>query len=297
MRCEDVHGRPPDEPTYRRRDLLRGVGLLVGGTVGTVGLTEPSRAGSVTGGCLAAWPPPLADRLDVSGTEAVVDGSLPDSGDLVLYVHGLFGEDIHEALDEGNGANQAAALAQALTEELGSTALQVIPVMWNSTATYTLAKWRATAAGETLADWLEDNAGDYRSVRLLAHSLGARVALHALERLETVTLHSVGLLGGGVSPRAICDTYADGISAHATAVYNYRSTFDEVACLAYAVREGTAALGCVGPDCGSVSDSPPANFTDVDVSGSVIQHCNYFKPESMDFPGENSIPELVDRQF
>jgi len=277
-----------------RRDVLRGMGTA---GVGTVGLSTTSRnatAGTITGGCLTDWPDPVDASVYIDGENPDEEGPVPGSGDLVVYVHGLFGEDIIDGIDAFNGLNQATALDEALSEQ--GVEVPLIAAMWDSTTGWWTAKARADEAGVVLADWLKANRESYDSLVVVGHSLGARVTLVALEQLTgtDTTVTSAALLGGGVDPDTVCDEYASGIEESVEqGVYSYHSEGDNIVCWVYAVPEFTPAIGCEGSDCGPL----PAGFTDVDVTDAVTGHCNYLKPISLIETGGNAIPELVDNQF
>lgn len=286
-----------------RRTVLKGVSAAGAGVVGAPAVSDRAEGGAVTGGCLVAdWPAEKQDRINIAGDTPVEKGAIPDGGDVIIYVHGLFSQDVLDSINI-NGANQAQALDEALTERGVDT--PVVAGMWNSTTTWTLAKWRANDAGETLARWIENNHEAYDSITLLAHSLGSRVTLTALEELADTdaAISSVGLLGAGVEPDVVCDEFETGIEHGVEGeVYNYHSEGDQIVCTAYAVLEWTSGLGCEGADCDdgwwfSSGDDLPANFVDVDLSGTVDGHCNYYKPETMDYGGGSAIPEIVSRQF
>lgn len=287
-----------------RRDVLRGATAVGAGMTGATAATGGAQGGSLTGGCLTDWPTESDRRIDVSGDDPAESATVPDSGDLLLYVHGLFGEDLLDSVNI-NGANQATALRQALEDEFedreGSVPETAV-AMWDSTTTWTVAKWRADGAGRTLAQWLDRNEGRYDSITLVGHSLGARVILSALNSVSTATVDSVALLGAAVNPDTICEEYKAGIERNvAGKVYNYHSDDDTIVCYIYAIREWTSALGCSGRDCGggwfwSGSD-PPANYEGVDVSGTVQGHCQYYRPDTEEFSGDNCVEELVENQL
>lgn len=287
-----------------RRTVLKGMSAAGVGVVGGSAVTDRAQGGAITGGCLVAdWPAAKPDRINLAGDTPIDTGEIPDGGDIIIYVHGLFSQDVLDSIDI-NGANQAQALDEALTERGVDT--PVVAGMWNSTTTWTLAKWRANDAGETLARWVEDNYDSYDSITVLAHSLGSRVTLTALEELadSDADISSVGLLGAGVEPDTVCDEFETGIENGVEGeVYNYHSEGDAIVCTAYAVLELTSGLGCEGAECDdggwwfSGSDDLPANFVDIDLSGTVDGHCNYYKPATMDYSGGSAIPDIVDRQF
>jgi pimeloyl-ACP methyl ester carboxylesterase len=278
----------------RRRDVLRGMGAAGAGTVGLSAASEDAAAGAITGGCLVDWPGPTDAEIGIGGSEPEESNGVPDDGDLVVYVHGLFGEDVVDGIDYFNGSNQATALSMALSEQ--GVDLPVAAAMWDSTTGWWTAKDRADEAGQVFATWLEENRAEYDSLVVVGHSLGARVTLVALEQLADtdVSVTSVGLLGGGVDPDTVCDEYAAGIEASVDeGVYSYHSTGDNIVCWVYAVPELTPAIGCEGSDCGPLPDG----FVDVNVSDDVTGHCNYLQPTSLIDSGGNAVGELVDNQF
>lgn len=282
---------------HSRRDVLRGMSVAGTGAVGVAAASERGEAGAITGDCAVAdWPDPISKRIDLDGDTPEESGGLPNGGDLVIYVHGLFGEDVISSIDEFNGLNQATALREALRDEGVDT--PVVAGMWDSTTLWWTAKRRADSAGETLADWLENNRDSYESVVIVGHSLGGRVTLAALSELAArggeTTITSAALLGAGVDPDTVCNEYDAGIETSVEeGVYSYHSEGDNVVCLIYAIAEWTSGLGCRGSDCSAL----PEGFVDVDMTGTVDGHCNFLKPASMSYDGGSAVPEMVTRQF
>lgn len=285
-----------NERELNRRDVLRGIG-----TVGATATLGTAAAGSETqgknGDCVSSdWPDPIGARIDLHDDEPVESGDMPDSGDIVIFVHGWLADDVFGSIHT-NGTTMAHGLHQALEEEgfSGNT----IAAMWDSLTLWSTAKRRADRDGKTLATWLDNNAWRYDSVTLVAHSLGSRVSLVALQEVTRGTVDSVALLGGAVHPDTVCDEYKDGIEdAVEDKVYNYHTEADGTVCNTYAIREGGPAIGCEGSDCdaGFFSERP-TNFEDVDMTGKTYGHCGYLKPTSMDFEGRSCAPEIVDKQF
>jgi hypothetical protein len=250
--------------------------------------TGPSQV--PTGDCIADWPGVVETQVGLAGDEAVERGEIPAGGNLVLYVHGLFGDlDFFDA----SGDQQAAGFREALAEQAVET--PVVAVMWPATA----SMGDAAGAAETFVPWLEARAGDFDSLTVVAHSAGAELVLESLTMLaETdVTVSSVGLLGGSPDPGAVCvdGAYAAGITQSVDGqVYNYYSQGDEIICTGPPFAgDDYAAVGCSGADC----EQTPDNFVDVAVTDSVEAHCNYFKPASLEYDGDSAVPEIVERQF
>lgn len=282
---------------WSRRDVL--VGLNTAGVTGTAGIIASTPAGAggeggtaqfPDGECVDDWPGRVTDQVDLAEGEATENGDIPTDGDLVLFVHGMFGD-----LDFADfaGDQQAAGFDAALTE--WAVDVPLVAVMWPATAT----SGDVVGAGEAFAPWLEAHADDYDSLVILAHSAGSGVVLETLLLLaETdVTVTSVGLLGGSPPPESVCadGRYAPAITDSVTGeVYNYHSEGDEIICSGSPVDdEDFEAVGCTGSDCAAT----PENYADVDLTGVVDAHCNFFKPAGMVDDGESGVPAIVDRQF
>lgn len=288
-----------EEQTATRRQVLATMGAAGAGAAGLTGASQTAEAGLLFGDCAIKWPDDIDARIDVDGAAPAPNGAMPESGDLLLFIHGWLSEDIFDSIPV-DGANQAAAFEQAL-DELdfeGTTAA----VMYDSTTLWGLAKHNADSAAETLAAWLEENAHNYDSIHLAGHSLGTRVALQTLANLESTTVTSTALLGGAVDPDTICSEYKQAIETGVEErVYSYHTDDDAMVCTLYAIREFTSGVGCTGADCsgGWFSDGGelPSNYEDVDLTGTTEGHCNYYKPESMDFDGESAVPEIARRQL
>lgn len=295
-------GTGTGDGTVSRRAVLKGMGAAGVAAAGGSAATGSAAGGSAGGDCLVDWPSELGARIDVVGDQPDESGTVPHSGDLVVFVPGWLNEDVIDAIDI-NGSHLANALDEALREE-GYTGETVV-AMWDSTTLWSLAKSRADDAGETLATWLDWNAMDYDSVTLVAHSLGARVTLSALNALEWESVDSVALLGGAVDPDSVCEDYEAGIGDHVdTQVYNYHTEDDGTVCDLYAIRELESAIGCSGSACDGSGwqwwrdeSEPPENFQNVDLTGQVEGHCGYLKPSSMDDQSENCIDDVVANQL
>lgn len=252
---------------------------------------------------LTDWPTKLDERIDLAGTEPVESGDFPDSGELVVYVHGFLGQGRFDSIS-ASGAHQAAAFRQALSdefEERPGPPPAVVVGRWNSSTSWPRAKRGADAAGARLVSWIESASRQYDSLTLVGHSLGARVVLVALNELTEATVDSVALLGAAVAPDAVCHEYRAGIESSVEGrVYNYHSENDRVVCRFYRIGEIHPGLGCRGSDCSgglfSAAGSLPVNYTDVDVSGRVFDHLAYYKPPEYG-SGGSCVPLFVAKQL
>lgn len=287
------------DPGLNRRDVLRGLTAAGAGTA-AVTAADRAHAGTISGGCAINWPDPVDPQLDLSGAGPDPNDDVPDGGDVVVFVHGFFGESLVDGVDVFNGATQATALDIALSEH--NIQAPVVAGLWSATTSWTPAKENADTAGENLATWVAQHHDVYDTITVFGHSLGSRVTLEALQHLADgpSTLTSAGLLGPGVPAGSVCEEYAAGISDGVDrGVYAYHSTGDTVVCTAYPLAElvfGGASvdgLGCEGAAC---TGTPPG-YVDVDTSGRVAGHCNFFKPSTMDFEGESAVPAIVETQL
>ncbi len=249
---------------------------------------------------LTIWPEQVQERLNLVNPAAST--AVPTQGDVLVYIHGYLGEGRVGSLNV-SGANQAAALRQALTDEFedGREPPTVVAGMWNSSASWPTATRRAEQVGRTLADWLTANGDQYDRLTLVGHSLGGRVALIALSCLDRATVDSVGLLGAAVGSTAVRSSYRHGIETAVDGhVYNYHSVNDFIVCNLYNFREGDDGIGCMGAfltrDSSGARTPLPTNYVDVDVSKTVHRHLDYFKPVSTTVAG-NCLPQLVANQF
>lgn len=282
---ENQRGNPPAEPPSPHTDWKGWLGAL------RKRLQEQ----------VAVWPEQIDQRLDLVTLER--SRHLPDDGDILIYVHGYLGEGRLEGIN-ASGANQAAALQQALADEFEETRGSpptVVAGMWDSSALWPTATKRAVMAGRTLADWIDANADRYDRLTLVGHSLGGRVAFITLGYLEQAAVDSVGLLGAAVNSAAVRTDYRWGIESRVTdGVYNYHSVNDRVVCNLYSFRERHDAIGCTGtvlPDeSESVEGTLPQNYLDIDVSKTVHRHMDYFKPVSNTAVG-NCLSQLVSNQL
>ena len=282
-----------------RRSVLRG---MAAGTAGlTAGVaTGAARTGEtagweeilarLTGDCaIRGWPEATPDRINLSGPDPVESGDVPDGGDLVIYIHGLGGQDAGTAFD---GARQARGFELALREQ--QVDLPVVAGMWDSL----IPPIEPERAAVVFADWLEENHAAYDNLFVFGHSLGGLVTVEALntlvERGSDATITDAGLFGAAVPPADVCGVYREALETTVEGgVYNYHSEGDTVICELGPIGVGEAGIGCQGTDC----PDPPENYLDIDLTGRVMGHCPFFMPESMEYRGESGVPAVVDQQF
>jgi len=201
---------------------------------------------------------------------------------LTLFVHGWQNSE-EDAMD-------SAYECQLALEDNGYGA-DVAAYSWDSDQGDSLdlgwadAKDIAEGNGPKLANFVTDwNAQTGQDVRLICHSLGARVAVFALESLEddfgaADAVTSVTLVGGAIEEDDVStdagwfdSEYGDHIE-YATAQFdNFYADDDEILEYVYETREFEDAVGekgCDGPQ--------PNNYTDFDVTAEVDAHGDYYK--------------------
>lgn len=293
-----------DEPRWvSRRRLLQttaATAIAGAGLAGTTGSTSAIGSASATGsvsrsgftGC-DDWVDAPAEypEIDLTGgnPSAVNFDGLEDESELVVFVHGWLGLE--------SGTDQASTLERAL--EANEYDAPVVAASWEAdTPNYWRAESTTETAGERLASWLVSGrvALEETTVRLVGHSLGGRVCLETLTALDgDATVATVSLVGTAADDDSVCTDgqYAYGIDASAEQVSNYHSENDDSVCYGYDVQSLSSGLGCGGADCSSgwLSDdsgSVPGNYTDVDVTDAVDDHCDYVKPEV------GCVPQIVD---
>lgn len=273
------------ESTVTRRQLLQAAGATV--AVGMLG-GQPVAAEEQCQGVSLESAGEAFPEISLRESEPATS-EIPDTSELVIYIHG------YDTSPEV-GRRLAATFEAALSEE----SPPVVAAPWRAThdqeATTTEeegekfaeAEANASEDGQKLAAWLRDNAGE-RTVRLVGYSLGARVAVSAVDALadSTVDLASVSLLGPALPGGSLCADGEYDLEA-ARAVFSYRSENDAVICedftgyLTLVSEDSPPALGCQGPDC----DELAANVVDRDVTETIDDHCAY------GFPDVGIVPQI-----
>jgi len=200
-----------------------------------------------------------------------VDGSAPD--ELLIHAHGWQNDpdDAVESFEE---------ISAALREN-GYEA-PVVGYTWDSDTLYT-QWWKATEIAERnglkLANFLAGyaEANPDTTLRVVCHSLGARVALRAVEVLNangfTDVVNSLTLLGGAADNDAVSTDgrYGPDIAQATGATDNFYKTDDSVLEWAYGTAEVDSAVGEEGCE-----GEQPGNYTDHRVDY-VESHFEYYK--------------------
>lgn len=216
-----------------------------------------------------------------------VAGSWPQWGeDLTLFVHGWRSSDED---DEPIDAGQECTNALRAAGYDGATAVyswdsdkgDSIDIGWAS------AKDIAERNGKKLANFCQWYAGEHgATVRLIAHSLGGRVVMYALQTLEEAygardLLASVSLVGAAVekdSPSMdagwLDEEFGDHIEFAVGRLDNFHSYDDGILNNVFRLRETEEAVGEVG-----IQYEAPDNYTDFDVTDEIDCHRNYYKEE------------------
>ena len=277
----EPYERESESTTVSRRRLLRTTAATAVGGAGLAGATGTASASGFTG-CEEWLEAPAAyPEIDLTGgnPSAINFDALEDADELVVSVHGWLGLE--------TSTDQAHTLERALEEN--EYDVPVAAASWEAdTRNYWRAEATTEAAGRRLASWLAADRVDLEgtTIRLVGHSLGGRVCLETLSALGgEETVESVALVGTAADDDSVCTDgeYVDGIDASAEVVYNYHSEDDRSVCYGYDVQSLASGLGCVGADCdggwfadgGSITE----NYSDVDVTDEVDDHCDYTKPE------------------
>ncbi|SEH13257.1 Alpha/beta hydrolase family protein [Natronorubrum sediminis] len=271
-----------------RRRVLRTTAVTAVAGAGVAGATGTAAAGTFSGCDDWLEAPAEYPEIDLMSSNPTAS-NLEEDDDLVIHVHGWLGLE--------TSTDQAYTLEEAFAEN--DFDVSVVAASWEAdTLNYWGAESESETAGQRLASWLESDRIDLEdgTVRLVGHSLGGRVCLETLAALgEEESVDDVALVGAAVDDDSVCTDgeYAYGIATSADAVANYHSENDDSVCYGYDIQSLSSGLGCGGSDCEgglvtSDSGSTPENYTDVDVSEQVDDHCDYTKPDV------GCVPEIVD---
>lgn len=249
-----------------RRGVLRATTIAAIGSVGISLMSGTAAAGGCLSGMLGR---PSGYPFVYYGDEY---GDFPWGADeIAFFVHG-WQEEIG-----GDGRNQAYTCQVALRNN-GYYAPTACVYYNSNTLNWYEAKDEAEVAGRSFADWLDKYLSWYpdTTIRLIAHSLGARVTLTALNELANRghEITTVSLLGGAVDAVEIGGRWEYGIYHASQWTHNYHSDNDQVLDDAYWLAEWDEAAG----EDGAQGPVPPRNYTDHNVTGIIHAHCNYFKP-------------------
>ncbi|WP_435349452.1 DUF726 domain-containing protein [Haloarchaeobius sp. HRN-SO-5] len=218
---------------------------------------------------------------DTVGTIPGVHTAAPD--ELLIHVHGWQNEP-NEAVE---GFIEAET-AYRNNDYDGA----VIGFSWDSDSSL-FGWWDSTEIAEENGKKLANFVNQYRlanpdtTIRLVCHSLGARVTLRCVEVLNvngiTDALDSVALLGGAADNDAVSTggRYGPDLASAVGQVDNYWKDGDDVLHWAYTTAEFDSAVGEEGCE-----GTPPWNYQDHNVDY-VPDHFSYYQPD------EGCIPEVV----
>lgn len=215
----------------------------------------------------------------------------PDDGEILVAVHGW-------NIDEPGGKDVANTARIALRDS--GYGQFVVGYTWDSdkgdgwidqgwSEGVEIARKNGPKLAQWIADW-RDRGGD--PIRVIGHSLGARVAVEALADLRargrSDAVRSVTLLGGAIDDQSveIDGAYGSAIQSVARQFDNFYKTDDAVLDWSYSAIEFDTAVGEEGIQ--DESDAPD-NYTETDVTETVADHNSYYQP------GEGCIPSVVER--
>lgn len=274
-----------------RRSFIKGVGVAT--TVGVLGVGEAA----------ANEPPSVPrDHPTIStyghfstdgGNVALSEDETPTSYDQEGDWSGFDDQEEVQIFVHGFVRNNPPAWARYEAKERAQEALNeadyynpyTVAFNWDSNVGWADANEIATRNGAKLAQWIRDfRADDDRPVRIIAHSLGARVTCAVLDELKPGDgqptsppadpgrndVDSVALLAAAISQNEpqMNEQFGPPIQFSAEECYNYHSTNDPAL--------GENYLGHTGI---GKSQKAPQNYTDRDVSSEIDGHSDYHKPD------------------
>jgi heme-degrading monooxygenase HmoA len=281
------------DSTTGRRQFLRGAGVAATGLLATAGAgtaaaTETFPQVTTRGHFDITWygSAYLKDEYtqweyDTRGTIPGFDSEAPE--ELLVHVHGWRTES-DEAVD---GFREAREAYRANGYEH-----PVVGFNWDSDSDL-FDWWESTEIAEANGKKLAKFVYDYREqnpdtrMRLVCHSLGARVELGAVEVLSnsdvTDYVDSITLLGGAADNDAVSTggRYGPHIANAVGQADNFWKDEDDVLNWAYTTAEWDSAVGEEGCE-----GTQPANYQDHNVDY-VPDHFSYYEP------GEGCIADVV----
>lgn len=229
--------------------------------------------------------PGVSVEADPECSTAELVGTSDQPEDLVVMIHGY-----------NNSRSVAREVFEKLAESLGKNGYgqPVVGYQWDADRDSEfgdqLSWWDtediADRNGSRLAAFVDDylSATDDTGVRLVAHSLGARVLLSALDELRgggrTDGIRSATVLGAAVPANIATEggRYYEAAREVPDQFTNYYKDDDEVLTGQYNIAElldwaVPFALGQKG-----AKGHPPENYTEFDVTETVADHEAYYRP-------------------
>lgn len=284
----------------QRRDVLRGLGAGTATVLGAGAASTPATAGK-SGDCedvdFSTPHIATADHFDTTwyGSVYLTDGNSATNYDmggsgfpwgadeLVLHVHGW--QNDYEC-----GVSNVEQ-AQAAYAHYGAG---VSGLAWGSDYAWWNSKEIADRTGPKLANFLHTLNWHYpeTTVRVQGHSQGAHVLCETIKTLDDWGVHdavdtAIFLAGAVVDEEvSLGGTYGPALERSVGHVENYWDDDDSVLNWAFQTYEWSGAIGNNG-----VSGTPPANYTDHEVTGYVDSHYteSYVIPE---FVNDWILPQL-----
>lgn len=205
---------------------------------------------------------------------------LNDQEEVQIFIHGFVRNN-----PPAWARYEAKERTQAALEEAGYYNPYTLAFNWDSNVGWADANEIAMRNGAKLAQWIRDfRADNDRPIRIISHSLGARVAGAVLDALkpdggQPVSspadpgrnyVDSVVFLAAAIGPNEpqMNKQFGPSIQFSTEECYNYHSTNDPVLSENFLGHAGIAE-----------PQKAPQNYTDRDVSSDISGHSNYHKPE------------------
>ena len=197
-----------------------------------------------------------------------------DGDELVIHIHGWTNDD-ESAVDGAYTSDVALSQDGNYDQPVAGWSWDADKgTWWNAT---TIAEGNGPTLAYATYIFKQNNPGT--PVRWISHSLGGRVAAEGLKQLDewgyTDYVESATFLGAAVDNEDVAygGEYYSGIANAAKKVDNFHKTDDSVLGWAYSTAELGAAVGQYGAD-----GTPPANYTDHDVTNQVADHYSHYYP-------------------
>jgi hypothetical protein len=207
--------------------------------------------------------------------------------EIVIHVHG-WGINEEQAIDRFNIIKKS-LISVGYTQP-------IIGFTWDSDLYWNNAVNAATQNGHKLAQFILDYkmACEHANIRIVGHSLGARVVLNTLESLYNngiwtgrgYTVASAHLMGAAVNPIEVSgDYFGNSIQNVTDEFHNKYSPQDDMLEGLYYDVHGHRALGEIGVE--NIGLSLPANYDEEDVAVEISPDTDGDGDNDLPSPGDN----------
>lgn len=215
--------------------------------------------------------PDLDEDVDIVNYE---DDSLANDiidnidGEVTIHIHGWL-----ESSESGH--NKSKYISKGLSDQ--GYGDEFIGYCWDSYVFWPNAKKKVELVADDLSRHIIRLQENSVTVNITSHSLGARVALYALNKIDN-PINNLIFMGGGVDKEDVTERYRETINKKTDMTYNLYSKNDYVLKLPYRLYERSVPIGILNLDINSPKfesiqsnvDNHGSYYTDSDVHKQLV---------------------------